>query len=370
MVYEWESNYLRGIIEKSREHALIIWDSTRRDAGPLCWHASDETAALQDKQFSYDGRYAFMRARNTLHAFSLENILDMEPAKPVRSEKELDHLGFELSHKEDSESQYEAYLVYSELVERFPENEHHKKNRGIVERKLKMALDTLGKEDDDVAIEQWYATFRSLSEAHPNDEGFASMHGYAEDKLAFVLSSRDDLLAKKRSIELYEDLVGRSYSPERNVNNLRIMRSQVADLYRVQAMEQNDLESAKKAYEMYGKLADEFPEKQQYRKNQYSIEHKLAYIHLSAGLEGDIGHLRESRELYRKILLREPENAGVKKNVGILEKKLAFLLSKENDAESLRESVELYAMLAKRYPDEPLWEKNRGIVARQLERMG
>ena len=368
LVYHREPKTLPGVINDYMEHAFIVWDSTRED--PLCWYASDEAVKFSDMQFSPDGKYAFMMVRNRLVAFSLENILDMEPAKPVRSEKELDRMGFELAGKEDTESQYEAYLAYSELAKRFPENERYSKNRGILERKLKVALDALGKEDNDAAIERWYDTYRDLAQANPNDEGYAVMHGYAEDKLAFVLSNRNDLASKKRTIELYEDLVRRNYCAERNTNNLRIMRSQVADLYRVQAMEQNDLESAKKAYEMYGKLADEFPEKQQYRKNQYSIEHKLAYIHLSAGLEGDIGHLRESRELYRKILLRESENAGVKKNVGILEKKLAFLLSKENDAESLRESVELYAMLAKRYPDEPLWEKNRGIVARQLERMG
>ena len=371
LVYHREPKTLPGVINDYMEHAFIVWDSTRDD--PLCWYASDDNTKFGDMQFSSDGKHAFKKVRNRLLAFSLENILDMEPAKPLRSEKELDHLGYELSHKEDNESQYEAYLVYTELAERFPNSERHKKNRSIVERTLKRAVIQMGDADDAEALQGLYERFRDLVQEHPEDDSVSGLLEWTESKLAFVLARRDDLASRERSCELYIDLV--KWMPKTASNweafdkNRVIMAGLVAEAYRVQGKEQGDLESAKKAYEMYGQLADELPDKPVYRNNLHSTEHNLAYLHLKAGLEGDIGHLRESRELYRKILSREPENAAVEKNVEILEKKLAFLLSKESDAESLRESLELYDMLAKRYPDDPLWEKNRGIVARQLERL-
>ena len=53
---------------------FVVWDSTRPE--PLCWYkGSDENV-----RYASDGRYAFMIERNTLVAFSLENIPDMQPA--------------------------------------------------------------------------------------------------------------------------------------------------------------------------------------------------------------------------------------------------------------------------------------------------
>ena len=229
LVYACEPHYVPGVKDRYNEHTFIVWDSTRNR--PVCWYSSDTSSALSDICFSACGKYAFMLTRGALHAFSLENVLDMEPTpKLLRSEQELDHLGFELSRKEGIQLQHEAYLVYSELVERFPGNEHHAKNRGIVERRLKMLLDEMSKANDVAGIEHYFEQYRKLTGAYPGDESYLALLNYAQGKLAFRLSIRNDMASKERACRLYAELVGRHYDEERNQKNFDITQAQIAKL--------------------------------------------------------------------------------------------------------------------------------------------
>ena len=201
---------------------FVVWDSTREK--PLCSYMGRWNTLIS----SDDGRYVFLTDNDTLHPFSLENL--PEPAKPLKSESELDHLGLVLFEKGDMESMHESYLVYSELVERFPGKEHHVKNRGIVERKLKTKLDEMSKANDVAGIERYYDVYRELADGHPGDESRLALLNYAQGKLAFRLSIRDDLASKERACKLYADLVERHYDEERNRKNLHITQDQIAKL--------------------------------------------------------------------------------------------------------------------------------------------
>ena len=208
-------------------------------------------------------------------------------------------------------------------MQRFPKKSLHAKNRGIVERKMKVFLDGLGREADVESVARWYETYRDLATAHPGDESFATLHGYAEDKLAFLLSHRDDIDSNERAAELYADLVERKYGEERNIKNLRITRTQIANLLRARGTEAEDgVEDLQRAYDLYGELSDENPDREDFRKAQRSVEHKLAYRYIIRGKNGDVKASRRARDLYADLAEKEPTNEGVAKNLRIVENRL------------------------------------------------
>lgn len=243
---------------------------------------------------------------------------------PLRTESELDHLGLVLFKKGDLDGTHESFLVYTELVERFPGNEHHAKNRGIAERTMKRLLDVVGREDDVATAEKWCETYRGLAAAHADDESFATLRNYAEDKLAFTLSHREDIASKERAVKLYEGMVERGYVVERNAENLRIMRAQVAWALRKRGDEaESGVDDLQRAYDLYGKLARQYPDREDYRKAERSAEHKLAFRYIMRGQSGDNDANRRAFELYSDLAVKEPDNEGVAKNLRILKKRLS-----------------------------------------------
>ena len=315
--------------EENSMRQLVIRDAWRRE--PLCWYTGDEQVTrLSYAVCTRDGKHVVLK-EGFVFPFSLENVFDdgclpsIDPpsvAMPVRSEGALNQLAFVLSHKTDIQNMHEAFLVYSELVERFPKKELHAKNRGIVERRLKGFLDEMGRTDDVEAAGRWFGVYRDLAAAHPGDEGFAELSGYAEDKLAFRLSNCKDVESLERAAELYAELVARGYAEERNAKNLRITRGHLVDALRDRGIAAEDgVDDLQRAYDLIRELVAECPDRESYLKSERSIEHKLAY---SLIIRHDSDSDRRAYELYADLAAKDPSNEGVAKNLGIVSKRLGL----------------------------------------------
>ena len=61
-------------------------------------------------------------------------------------------------------------------------------------------------------------------------KSYLALLNYAQGKLAFRLSIRNDVASKERACRLYAELVGRHYDEERNQKNLDITQAQIAKL--------------------------------------------------------------------------------------------------------------------------------------------
>jgi hypothetical protein len=220
------------------------------------------------------------------------------------------------------QNMHEAFLVYSELVERFPKKELHAKNRGIVERRLKGFLDEMGRTDDGEAAERWFGVYRDLAAAHPGDEGFAELSSYAEDKLAFRLSSCKDVESLERAAELYAELVACGYAEERNATNLRITRAHLVDALRDRGIAAEDgVDDLQRAYDLIRELVAECLDRESYLESVRSIEHKFAY---SLIIRHDPDSDRRAYELYTDLAAKEPNNGAVAKNLSIVSKRLGL----------------------------------------------
>ena len=275
LVYAHEPSYLNGIKNNWNEHAFIVWDSTREK--PVCWYCSEEATGLTGECFSPDGAFAFALCDTTLLAFSLENVLDMSPApKPPRSEKELDCLGSALFAKGGIDNVNEAYLVYSELVERFPGKEHHAKNRSITQRKIRTLLVEMGKASDVEGLQKRFDDYCALTAREPDDDAHRDLRDWCESQLAFALSRQDDLASKERSADLYADLASKFPDEDIHRDNLRIMRAQIAQrLYVRGTSSGNDIPDLQRAFDLYSDLADEYPEKADYIAKRDELTAKL-----------------------------------------------------------------------------------------------
>ena len=272
LLYHRDLLYFESVGESLGRNPFVVWDSTREK--PLCWYVNERGFSFNTPLVSPDGRYALFKIWDSLYAFSIKNLPEPEQWRvPEKTESELDHLGLELFQKGDPENMFRAYLVYSELVRRVPEKEHHQKNRGIMERNLKREMDRMCEEEDMEALKRCCGRYGKLFEGQTQDESYRALYGYARGKVAYLLSQHDDLASKEQAKAIYAELVQIGHDAERSSNNLRITRAQIAAIHLKRA-EAGDREAAQIAYSLYSELAKDYPDHKYagnaaYVKNQF-----------------------------------------------------------------------------------------------------
>ena len=167
-------------------------------------------------------------------------------------------IAFHYSKQKDIYSLGKSYEYYDHSLDLFPGNETNKKNRSIVEKQLKDAIIRHGKEEDADAVGKTFDLFQKLSEKYPQKDGIILIRDLAKDYLALILSRREDIESKERACGYYVDLAKCYPEKPHYDNNLRITRVQIAfHFYRL--AEEGDKVAAKKAYELYSSLEENYP---------------------------------------------------------------------------------------------------------------
>ena len=181
-------------------------------------------------------------------------------------------VAFAYSNQKDAQCIAKSYEYYDRSLALKPDSETNKKNLVIVEKQLLNKIIQLGKEKNAKELRPIYDRYRNLAGQFPEKAGMAMIRDRAESELALSLSQNEDLESKLESYEFYRDLSERQPEVLTHVDNLRIMRSQVAIMY-YRAAEAGDKEAAKKAFALYSQLGKDYPERDYAKYANYIKNH-------------------------------------------------------------------------------------------------